>query len=320
MNFTSAELTLSLDDFSKRILQPAMAVLAANIEADVMNVYKDVYQQVNNLTAALSFRKIMEAKKILTDSLAPADMRSCSLNTLDMVDLVDANKGLFNPAGQLSSDFRTGRIGGQLAGFDDFYENTLWPSHTTGTAAGDATGTVTASGYTLNGNMDGVSVITVTPGSNAGTLLKGDIITISGLFRVHPESKTATTVLQQFVVTTSVAASATSVAISPAIVASGAGQNVATVGASGAAVYKVGTTSDAHGLSMAYHRDAFTFASADLIMPQGVHFAAREVFDGISMRIVRAYDINDDTMPCRLDVLYGYKTVRPELACRLANN
>jgi hypothetical protein len=38
------------------------------------------------------------------------------------------------------------------------------------------------------------------------------------------------------------------------------------------------------------------------------------------MRIVRQYDINNDNIPCRLDVLYGYKTIRPELACRLGFN
>lgn len=319
VNFTSVELTMSLDDFSKRVLQPAMSVLAANIEADAMSMYKDVYNQVNNLTAPVSFRKIMEAKKILTDNLAPEDNRACSLNTTDMVDLVDANKGLFNPAGSLSSDFRQGRIGGQLAGFQDFYENTLWSGvgHTTGSAAGDATGTVTASPYVLSGSHDAVSAITATAGA-AGTLLDGDIIVISGLYRVHPETKGTTTTLQQFVVTTSVTSSATSIPISPAIVASGANQNVATVGASGAAIYKVGATSDAHGLSMAYHKEAFVFATADLILPDGVHFAAREVMDGISMRIIQQYTASDDTMPCRMDVLYGYKAVRPELACRIA--
>lgn len=317
VNFTSVELTMSLDDFSKRVLAPQMSVLAAAIEADAMTMYRDVYQQVNNLTAAISFRKIMEAGKIMNDALAPDDGRSCNLNTTDMVDIVEANKGLFNPAGGLSSDFRSGRIGGQMAGFENFYQNTLWPTHTTGTCSGDAVGS-SASAYTINGDMDGVSAITVTPGSNAGTLTDGDIITISGLYRVHPESRGTTTVLQQFVVTTTLTASATSIPISPTIYASGANQNVATVAASGAAVYKVGTTADSHGLSLAYHKEAFAFATADLLMPDGVDFSAREVLDGISMRIVRQYSVNDDTMPCRIDVLYGYKTIRPQLACRIA--
>ena len=86
-----------------------------------------------------------------------------------------------------------------------------------------------------------------------------------------------------------------------------------------AAITIAGTVSTNHGISLAYHEDAFTFATADLVMPRGVDFSAREVFDGISMRIVRQYDINNDKFPCRLDVYYGYKTIRPQLACRLAN-
>ena len=74
------------------------------------------------------------------------------------------------------------------------------------------------------------------------------------------------------------------------------------------------------GTSLAYQKNAFAFATADLIMPRGVDFAAREVLDGISMRIVRQYDIVNDKFPCRIDVLYGYKTVRPQLATRLHNN
>ena len=83
---------------------------------------------------------------------------------------------------------------------------------------------------------------------------------------------------------------------------------------------KVGAASQAHGLSLAYQKNAFAFATADLIMPKGVDFAAREVLDGVSMRIVRQYDIVNDKFPCRIDLLYGYKTIRPQLACRLANN
>jgi hypothetical protein len=71
-------------------------------------------------------------------------------------------------------------------------------------------------------------------------------------------------------------------------------------------------------MNLAYHKDAFTLATADLILPEGVHFAARETYDGISMRIIRQYDINNDNMPCRIDILGGWKTLRPEFACRIA--
>jgi hypothetical protein len=103
-------------------------------------------------------------------------------------------------------------------------------------------------------------------------------------------------------------------------VTSGATQNVSASPTDTGAVTKIGTASGVYKPSLVFHPEAFTFATADLVMPQGVDFAAREVQDGISMRIVRQYDINNDRFPTRLDVLYGYKTIRPQLACRLLSN
>jgi hypothetical protein len=141
------------------------------------------------------------------------------------------------------------------------------------------------------------------------------------VFRVHPETKAPlTSQPQQFVVAADYAGGAGVVQISPAIVLAGPAQNVSIPTTSASATLSFpGTISTPYGISMAYQKGAFAFATADLVMPRGVDFAAREVFDGVSMRIVRQYDINSDKFPCRLDVLYGFKTIRPQLACRLAN-
>ena len=304
LNFTSVDLTLSLDDFSERILEPAMSVLAANIEADAMGMYKDVYNQVNNHALPATFARVLEARKVLVDNLAPLNARTCNLNTQDNLDLVEALKGLFNDKSTISKQNREGFMG-RTAGFD-FMENTLWPSH----ARSNATGA-----YLVNGAAQTGSTLTVDTGANAPT--QGDIITITGVFRVHPETKQATNVQQQFVV--GAGATATSWPISPAIVTSGPGQNVSNAPADNAAIQIAGSQNTPHGISMAYQKGAFAFATADMVMPRGVDFASREVFDGVSMRIVRQYDINNDRFPCRLDVLYGFKTIRPQLACRLAN-
>ena len=77
-----------------------------------------------------------------------------------------------------------------------------------------------------------------------------------------------------------------------------------------------GTASTAVQTGLAFQKGAFAFATADLVMPEGVDWSAREVYDGLSMRIVRAYDINNDKFPCRLDILYGYQTLRAQLAAR----
>lgn len=307
MQFTAAELTLSLDDFSKRVLDPAVSVLAANIEAAAMNMYKDVYQSVWNGGAAATLAKVGAGRTLLQNALAPLNERTANLNSQDMQDIVAGSASIFNPNAEISKQYREGFVGRQ-GGFD-YMENTLWAPHTRGAAASYVCNTAT-------GITSGTATITVSGGSGSSAV--GDVFTIEGVFRVHPETKVSTGVLQQFVVT---AAGTTSQAVSPTPITSGAKQNI-TIASAGAnkTVTFLGTASTAVGTSLLYQKDAFAFATADLVMPKGVDFSAREVFDGISMRIVRQYDINNDTMPCRIDVLYGYKTLRPQLAARLHNN
>ena len=301
--FTSNELTLSLDDFSKRILEPAMSVLAANIEADAMSMYKDVYQSVWNGGAAATYNKYLDARVLLQRGLAPNGDRTANVDPLAMADLVKDTKTLFNDQAQLSKQYKEGFMG-RAAGFD-WVENTLWPAHTRAASVSYLTNGATQSGATL----------AVDTGTGAPS--QGDVFTIANVFSVHPETKVSTGVLQQFVIGTG--ATTTSFPITPSIVTSGATQNVNAGPADNAAITFLGTASTAVNTSLIYNKDAFTFATADLVMPEGVDFASRQTLDGISMRIVRQYDINNDKFPCRLDVLYGYKTIRPQLACRLAN-
>lgn len=310
LNFTSADLTLSLDDFSSRILEPAMSVLAANMEADAMSMFLDVYNNVNNIGSAITFAKLMGGRKVLNDNLAPIDNnRSALLNTQDNVDLIDALKGLFQDSAAISKQYKEGMMG-RTGGFD-FYENTLIPTQTTGTA-------LSATTYTVNGANQTGSAVTVAAG--ATTFKKGDIITFAGCNRCHPETKADTGSLQQFVVTADYAGGAGNISVSPAITTSGGRQNVTASPTNGGAVTKVGGASAVYKPSVVFHKDAFAFATADLVMPSGVDFAAREVMDGLSMRIVRQFDINNDKFPTRIDVMYGYKTIRPQLACRLLSN
>lgn len=309
MEFTSNELTLDLDDFSERILEPAMAQLAATIESDALSMYKDVYNQVDNIGAAATFSKLLQVRRQLTENLAPSSQRRMLLNTQDSVDLVDGLKGLFQDSTEIARQYREGSMG-ITAGFGDIYENTLIPRHSASAGVDDS--------YLVNGGSQTGSTLTVDGGTDA--LNEGDVFTISGVNRVHPETKKDTGELQQFVVTADYAGGAGDISISPEIITSGAYQNVSGSPADNAALSFAGTASTDHDLSLGFHRDAFAFTSADLVMPEGVDFAAREQYDGISIRLVRDYDINNDKFPCRLDVLYGYKAIRPELACRFANN
>lgn len=308
--FTSVELTMQIDDFSKRILEPQMAQLAASIEADALSMHRDVYNVVPNLGAPFNMRQTLLARKALNDSLAPMDnRRRVVLNTQDNVDLVDANKGLFQDSATIKEQYREGMVG-RTAGFD-FYESTLMPTQTTGTA-------LAATTYTVNGANQTGSTITVATGST--TFAVGDVITFAGCFAIHPETRLSTGQLQTFVVTAAYAGGAGNIAISPAIVTSGGGQTVSASPTNGGAVTKIGGASAVYRPSLAFHEDAFTFATADLVLPKGVDMASRQVYDGISMRMVRQYDINNDRFPVRFDVLYGYRTIRPQLAARILSN
>ena len=314
MNFTSVDLTLSLQDFSQRVLDPAMSVLAANIEADAMSMYKDVNTAVWNSGSALTMANVLAGRKILQDALVPLDNRTANLSTQPMVDLVTDSKSLFNAQGEISKQYKEGYVG-RAAGFD-FMENTLWPAHTRGAANTSYTVDTRTSALAT----DGTAYSSFTISSGSGSWNVGDIFTIANVYRVHPETKNSTGVLHQFVVTEALAGTGT-LKFAPEIVLGGAKQNCSISSTSAtAAITVAGTASGSDDTSLLYHKDAFAFATADLVMPKGVDFAAREVMDGISIRIVRQYDINSDKFPCRLDVLYGYKTLRRQLATRLHNN
>ena len=308
MEFTSADLTMKIDDFRDRFIEPAMAVLAAKVEADALNMISDCNNQVGTPGTSPTFKTLLQARKSLVDELAPGSERCLILNTTDSVELVDSLKGLFQDSTQISKQYREGMLG-RTAGFGDIYENTLLTQASRGAA--DAN-------YLVNGTVtSGDAVLPVDTGT--GALVVGDILTCAGVNRVHPETKADTGVLQKFVVTAAYAGGAGSVAVDPPFNATANGrQNITAVPADNAAITVIGTASTAYERSIAFHKNAFTFATADLVLPKGTDFAAREVYDGISLRLIRDYDFVNDQIRTRCDVLYGYKTLRRELACRVA--
>jgi hypothetical protein len=309
MNFSDQDFALRIEDFTERHIEPAMSVLAAHIENDAMSMANSVYQVVNNIGAPIGTRPVSQARKLLTDALAPSGDRTLILNTQDNLDYIEAVKGLFQDSTSISKQYREG-LTGRNAGFD-VYENTLIPTPTTGTA-------LSATTYTVNGASQVGSGVIVATGST--TFAVGDVVTFAGCFRVHPETKQATADLQQFVVTTAYVGGAGTLLIAPSIVVTGARQNVSASPTNGGAVVKVGGASTVYRQSLAFHRDAFTFATADLPLPKGTDMASRKVMDGISMRMIRDFDSTNARFITRLDVLYGYTAQRPELAARILSN
>lgn len=304
MNFSSAELTMQLDDFSKRIIEPAMAQLASYLEYQALtNVTKEVYNLVGTAgTTPNALSMILDARAKLNQYLAPKGDRYLQLDSVAMASMVNALSSLQNDPNKVSQQYREGAVMTGVAGFDRWFENERIYVHTNGSDHNTVTVNDTIA--------DGDSTIT-TAGASVAV---GTVFTFAASYAVHPETKQAYGHLQQFVIT---AVNGNDWTISPPIYSSGANQNVTALPANSSAITLVGSASTAYEQHLAYHKDAFAFATADLEVPQGVHFAARETYDGISIRLVRQYDINSDNLPCRIDVLYGYKTIRPELACRI---
>ena len=319
--FSSAQLELNVFDFSQQVLEPAMAVLASSIENDFLNgdtalgtpgVMSSVYQTASRAGSAQTFANVLLGRKRMVDALAPADgNRMARLDTQSNLDLVDNLKGLFQSTTQIKRQYEEGVMG--VGAGMEFAENTLLAPFTTGTHN---------TAYTVNGaGQTGASLVIQT---GTGTIVPGDVFTIAGVNRVHPETKVDTGVLQQFTVTATYAGGGGTISISPPILTAAAGalQTVSASPANTAAItflYGTGAALQTQQ-SIVYHKDAFAFATADLPLPEGVHFAGRKMQDGISLRIVRQYDINSDRFPARIDVLYGYRAIRPELACRLWSN
>lgn len=306
--FSSQDLTLTIDEFSDRYLKPAMSVLATNLEADALNMVLDVYNAVDDNANPFSYEDFALGRKLLNQYLAPDTGRAGILTSGHVVSYLNAIKGFFNPQEAVAKPYLTGKIG-KVNGIDT-YENTVLAPFQSGTAAA-------TTGYLVNGAGQTGSSVTVDTGTT--TFNKGDIVTFAGCFAVDPETKLNRGFLQQFVITANVAANATSLPVSPAIVVTGAAQNVSASPSDNGAVLKIGGGASAlYSQSLVFHPEAFAFVTADLVdVSKFGAWGARQVMDGISMRIARQYNISNDTVPCRIDVLYGYKTLRAQLAARI---
>jgi hypothetical protein len=316
ITFTSEDLALKIDDFSQRFITPAIATVANKIDSAGLALYKDIYNSVGTPgTTPNALLTYLQAGVLLDNNSAPMDgQRSVVITPLMQATIVDALKGLFQQSSAIANQYRKGQMG-TAAGFDWLMDQNV-NTHTVGPLGGTPL---------VNGSTSSGATTLVTDGwtsAAASRLLKGDIFTIAGVNAVNPQSRQSTGELQQFVVTADVSSDGSgnlTAAISPAITSSGANQTVDALPADNAALTIVGAASTQTPQGLAHHRDAFTLAMADLPLPQGTDMAAR-VSDsqlGMSIRMIRDYDITTDKFPCRLDVLFGWATLRPELACRV---
>lgn len=317
VNFTSAELTMQLDDFAERVLKPRISQLASSIDADVANSYQSIYNSVGTPgTTPSTSLVLLQAQQKLNENAAVMMPRYATVNPAANAGLVEGLKGLFNPTETISRQFKNGMMGMGVLGYEEINMSQSIKQFTTGSRS-------TSDTIVVNGTVStqGQSTISIDGGTGSATVAVGDVFTVAGVYAVNPQTRESTGSLQQFTVTAASTASGgawTNIAIAPAMYTSD--NALATINAfpqDGAAVTFVGAASTQYAQNLVYHRDAITFATADLLLPQGVDMASRQVHNGISMRVVRQYDINNDRLPCRIDVLYGYSTIRPQMACRI---
>ena len=315
INFTSAELTMQLDDFAERVLKPRISQLASSVDADVANAYKSIYASVGTPgTTPATALVLLQAQQKLNESATPMSPRYATVNPAANAGLVNGMTGFFNPTGTISRQFKTGMMGEGVLGYDEMNMSQSIVSHTTGSqpVAPICASTVPST--------QGATTLDITYTSGTKTIKQGDVFTIAGVYAVNPQTRLSTGSLQQFVVTADQTLTSTSATIAfqpPMYTATNALATVDAFPAASAALVFLGTASTTYPQNLVYGKNAITLATADLLLPQGVDMASRQVHNGISMRIVRQYDINNDRMPCRVDVLYGYSVIRPTMACRI---
>lgn len=321
--FTSSELTLDIKVLSERVIKPAMVQLANQVDRDLMALYSSVPNWVGTPGQTInSYTDFSKAPERLDSYAVPMADRSAALSPSDHWGLLGNQTGLYiqNAA---SSAYREGSLG-KIGGIDTYMSQNV-PTHTVGVA----TGTPLVNGGSQNVTYDSVKTTMtqslVTDGwtnSTTGILKAGDVITIANVFAVNPVTKATLPFLKQFVVTADANSGASTgpatLTIYPAIIASGAFQNVSAAPADNAAITVLGTGGTGYAQNLVFHKNAFALAMVPMIMPSGAVGGARESYNGVSVRIQPYYDGANDINKWRCDILYGVKAVDPRLATRLS--
>jgi hypothetical protein len=324
MSFFSDELALSLDDFSERIIAPAVRRLASEVDYDLLTQF---YQGTSNAvgtpgTVPSTLLTYLNAGVKLSDGATPRDnQRHIVINPLMEATIVDALKGLFHSSDQIEEQYEEGMMG-RTAGFNWWMDQNV-NTHTVGPLGG----TPLVNGAHSSSGTDPYAAFTVaTDGwtaAAAARLKKGDVLTFATVYQVNPETKKSTGVLQQFVVQADFSSSGTGtgdISVKPSPIFTGAQQTVTSVTNTipdNAAITVLGAASTATPTGMAFHKESAIFVAADLELPRGTDQAYRARMDNMSMRIISDFDTINDRMLTRVDVLYGFVVARPEFACRI---
>lgn len=331
--FTTQDLALSLDMFSDRVLKPSVAAISNKMDRDGLAMAKNNTANIVGVagTPPTGLITYLTAGAYLDAEGAPRDgRRTVCVEPFTAATIVDSLKGLFVPEAAIGEQYRKGLMGRDSGGMDWRMDQNV-VTHSFGYATSAPTITMSSSAAStgcLASGWASSSTISITS-SQTFTFNVGDVIQIAGVYAVNPQNRSiyGSGKLRNFVVTQGVSGvtGAQSITVSPAIIYGGQFQNVSAVPANSAAVTPFSMASSAATAvsspqNILFHRNAYTVAVADLELPEGVHFAGRasDREMGLSIRVVRQYTINNDAIPTRLDVLYGWAPLYQELACRIA--
>lgn len=321
-SFTTQDLTLTVEQYSERYIKPAMISLANIVDVDLLALYKNVWNWVGTPGQTVnSFSDFSKAPERLDNSAVPTDMRKSVLAPADHWGLLGTQTGLFitKPA---EGAYRQGSLG-MIGGVDTFMDQNV-QTHTVGAHGGTPLVDGASQSVTYGAVKDTYTQTLTTDGWTTDSVLKqGDVFTIHNVFAVNPKSKATLSYLQQFTLTADVttasnAANDTNLTITPPIITSGAYQTVSAAPADNATITYLGTASTGYPQNLVFHKNAFALVTCPLEMPDGVSFKARESHKGLSVRVVKDYDITNDKEIIRCDILYGVKAIYPELAARLS--
>ena len=308
MRFNSAELALSIDEISKRYIEPAVSVLVSGIEADYLAfATKATANTAGTAGTAITTLVVPGAARAkLNQNLAPKDgNRFIQMDSVTMGGLVNGAAAYFNPGADLTKQYREGIIA--RTAMADYYENErMWTLPNSGDVAGEVNNGTLTSGITAL-TVDGLTAAPVA----------GMVFTIEGTFDVHPETKAPYAALKQFVC--SAGCTTTNLVFTPAVIydTTSALQNCSGAPTNDDDIAFVGAASTNYVQSLMYHKEAFQFVTADLPLMDSSEKCVRRVQDGLSLRVWQDSDIRNDELLMRIDILYGMAALRPEWACRM---
>ncbi|MBT3010802.1 MAG: hypothetical protein KME41_03670 [Candidatus Thiodiazotropha sp. (ex Lucina pensylvanica)] len=326
LEVTSKDLTLHIDDFSRRYLDPAMSTLASTIEEDVLQATLAEVVHVIHPQEMLPMPDWYDGMSLLGAwfdvNLIPSDQRRLVMNSYDQAEMVDSLKGYAQGDASVSHQYETGRMK-RFQGFDIGSSLSMPVRESRGRVeTGDECGITPLDLAQAGDSFDTVNATELPGEEEMNPLPKpGDWITFAGVYPVHPETKDPVRLfgLKPFKVESVVG---NKVTFTPRLVWAGPKQNAA--GISGErfdAVMNKGTDGQHYyRWNVAFDPEAIAFVTADLALPKDVDFAHRSNHEGIGMRVVRKYNMQEDSFPCRIDVLYGRKLLRPDSVCLLVGN